>query len=69
VRINGDLAFDYDNRDRFDGHQYAFVVSDNEFDVIFDASPPTASDGAQPNSPTDKAINTRRGGRRFTSPT
>ena len=28
VRVNGDLAFDWDTRDTFEGHHYAFVVSD-----------------------------------------
>ena len=35
VRVNEELALDYDNRERFDSHHYAFVVSDNEFDTIF----------------------------------
>jgi len=64
VRINGDLAFDYDTRDRFDSHHYAFVVSDGEFDDIFGRiTTEGVTYGAQPNSPTDGQINRRRGGR------
>jgi catechol 2,3-dioxygenase-like lactoylglutathione lyase family enzyme len=64
VRINGDLAFDYDTRDRFDSHHYAFVVSDNEFDTIFGRiQSEGVKYGAQPNSPQDGEINHRRGGR------
>src|SRR5262245_3305822 len=64
VRINTDLALDYDNREQFDRHHYAFHVSDREFDEIFGRI--TAEGvryGSQPNAPTNGEINTRRGGR------
>jgi catechol 2,3-dioxygenase-like lactoylglutathione lyase family enzyme len=36
VRINETLTLDFDDRrERFDGHHYAFLVSDEEFDAIF----------------------------------
>ena len=35
VRVNDELALDWDDRERFDSHHYAFVVSDQEFDEIF----------------------------------
>ena len=34
VRVNDSLMFDFDNRDRFESHHYAFLVSDEEFDAI-----------------------------------
>src|SRR5215470_6889533 len=36
VRVNDALTLDFDNRDRFESHHYAFHVSDVEFDAIFD---------------------------------
>jgi catechol 2,3-dioxygenase-like lactoylglutathione lyase family enzyme len=64
VRVNGDLALDYDNRDRFEGHHYAFVVSDQEFDEIFGRLKSEAvAYGSGPGTPTDGEINHRRGGR------
>ena len=35
VHVNPDLSFDWDNRDTFEGHHYAFLVTDQEFDEIF----------------------------------
>lgn len=35
VRINESLTLDYDERDHFESHHYAFLVSDAEFDAIF----------------------------------
>ena len=64
VRVNGDLAFDYDNRDSLEGHHYAFVVSDQEFDEIFGRLEGEGLRyGSQPNAPENGEINTRRGGR------
>ena len=64
VRVNGDLALDYDNRDTFDSHHYAFYVSDAEFDEIFGRiKSEGVRYGSQPNAPTNGEINTRRGGR------
>jgi catechol 2,3-dioxygenase-like lactoylglutathione lyase family enzyme len=64
VRVNGDLALDYDNRDSFDGHHYAFHVSDQEFDEIFGRiKSEGVRFGSQPNAPANGEINTRRGGR------
>lgn len=64
VRINGDLAFDWDNRDKFESHHYAFVVNDQEFDNIFGRlKSEKIAYGSGPNSPTDGDINHRRGGR------
>jgi catechol 2,3-dioxygenase-like lactoylglutathione lyase family enzyme len=64
VKVNGDLAFDWDNRDRFESHHYAFVVSDQEFDDIFGRiKGEQIAYGSGPGSSTDGEINHRRGGR------
>ena len=64
VRVNNELALDYDNRDRFESHHYAFVVSDQEFDAIFGRLKSEGIKyGSGPGSPTDGDINHRRGGR------
>ena len=64
VRVNGDLAFDWDTREHFEGHHYAFVVSNAEFDAIFGR---LQADGVRygsgPQAPTNGEINHRRGGR------
>jgi catechol 2,3-dioxygenase-like lactoylglutathione lyase family enzyme len=64
VRVNDDLALDWDNRDRFEGHHYAFVVTDREFDEIFGRlEGEHVTYGSGPNSSRDGQINHRRGGR------
>ncbi len=35
VVVNDTLTLDFDSRDRFESHHYAFHVSDAEFDSIF----------------------------------
>jgi catechol 2,3-dioxygenase-like lactoylglutathione lyase family enzyme len=64
VRVNDTLTLDFDTRDRFESHHYAFHVSDAEFDSIFDrikiADIPY---GSGPRALEDGQINTRRGGR------
>src|SRR5215210_4128172 len=66
VQVNESLTFDFDNRDTFESHHYAFYISDDEFDAILgrvrSAGRPY---GSGPNSPEDGQINTRRGGRGF----
>ena len=64
VRVNDDLALDWDNRDSFEGHHYAFVVSEQEFDEIFGRlQAEGVAYGSGPGSSTDGDINHRRGGR------
>jgi catechol 2,3-dioxygenase-like lactoylglutathione lyase family enzyme len=64
VRVNDTLTLDFDNRDRFESHHYAFHVSDAEFDAIFDRIKAAGiSYGSGPRSLEDRQINTRRGGR------
>jgi hypothetical protein len=54
VRVNGDLALDWDNRDRFESHHYAFVVNDRDFDDIFGRlKSEGVAYGSGPGSPTD----------------
>ena len=64
VRVNDELALDYDNRDRFESHHYAFVVNDTEFDQIFGRlKTEGVAYGSGPSTPADGDINHRRGGR------
>src|ERR671938_392496 len=62
VRVNDDLSLDWDNRNTFESHHYAFVVSDAEFDDIFGRlKAESIAYGSGPNSSTDGDINHRRG--------
>ena len=64
VHINDDTTLDWDNRDSFEGHHYAFVVSDEQFDAIRDRlTAEGVAYGSGPGTPTDGQINHRRGGR------
>jgi catechol 2,3-dioxygenase-like lactoylglutathione lyase family enzyme len=66
VRVNDALTFDFDNRDTFESHHYAFHISDAEFDAILARLQAAGRQyGSGPNSPRDGQINTRRGGRGF----
>ncbi len=62
----GDLGLDWDNRDAFEPHHYAFLVNDDEFDAILgrvrDEGIPY---GSGPQSQEDMEINFRHGGRGF----
>jgi catechol 2,3-dioxygenase-like lactoylglutathione lyase family enzyme len=64
VRVNDTLTLDWDNNDTFEGHHYAFLVDDEQFDAILsrlDAEGMTHGSG--PGSPADGNINHRLGGR------
>jgi len=64
VRVNSDLSLDWDNRPSFEGHHYAFLVNDQEFDEIFGRiKDEQVRFGSQPNAPANGEINNRRGGR------
>jgi len=64
VRVNDELALDWDDREHFDSHHYAFVVSDQEFDDIFNRlKSDQVTYGSGPGSARDGEINHRRGGR------
>jgi catechol 2,3-dioxygenase-like lactoylglutathione lyase family enzyme len=64
VRVNEDLTLDFDNAESFEAHHYAFHVSDEDFDTIFDrikqAGIPWGSD---PWSMDNRRLNSRKGGR------
>jgi catechol 2,3-dioxygenase-like lactoylglutathione lyase family enzyme len=66
VRINETLTLDFDDRDKFESHHYAFHTTDEEFDAIFarvkEAKIPY---GSGPRSLEDGQLNARRGGRGF----
>jgi len=69
VQVNDTLTLDFDNRDQFESHHYAFHVSDEEFDAILDRV--KAEDipyGSGPFAQDNMQINTRRGGRGFYFP-
>jgi catechol 2,3-dioxygenase-like lactoylglutathione lyase family enzyme len=64
VRINAETTFDWDDSDQFEGHHYAFHVSDQEFDAIWGRlKAEGVAYGSGPRTPTDGEINSRRGGR------
>ena len=66
VQVNESLTFDFDDRDAFESHHYAFHISDEEFDAILGRVQAAGRRyGSGPNSPEDGQINTRRGGRGF----
>ena len=66
VRVNESLTLDFDNRDRFESHHYAFHVTDEEFEAIFArVKEKDIPFGSGPGSQDDMQINTRRGGRGF----
>jgi catechol 2,3-dioxygenase-like lactoylglutathione lyase family enzyme len=64
VVVNDTLTLDFDNRDRFESHHYAFHVSEAEFDEIFGRIKSAGMlYGSGPRALEDQQINTRRGGR------
>ena len=66
VQVNDSLTLDFDNSDRFESHHYAFRVSDEEFDAIFErVKAEGVAYGSGPFTQDDMQINTRRGGRGF----
>ena len=64
VRVNDTLTLDFDDRDQFESHHYAFHVSDDEFDSIFDRVKVEGIPyGSGPFSLDDMQFNHRSGGR------
>ena len=64
VRLNEELTLDFDDRDSFDSHHYAFHVSEEEFDAIFQrVKAEGISYGSDPWTRENSEINHRRGGR------
>ncbi|WP_341528192.1 VOC family protein [Nostoc sp. UHCC 0302] len=66
VRVNDSLTLDFDDREEFESHHYAFHVTDEEFDAIFarirEANLEYSSDPMHHNK---GQINYRNGGRGF----
>ena len=66
VKVNESLTLDFDNRENFESHHYAFRISEEEFDRIFArVQEERLVYGSGPRSLDDMAINHRRGGRGF----
>jgi catechol 2,3-dioxygenase-like lactoylglutathione lyase family enzyme len=64
VQVNDTLTLDWDTREHFEGHHYAFLVNDQEFDAIFGRIKDRGVVyGSGPGTPTDGQINRRLGGR------
>ena len=64
VQVDDRLTLDFDNREAFESHHYAFHVSDKEFDDIFRRiEEEKVVYGSLPTSQEDMQINNRRGGR------
>ena len=67
VQVNERLTLDFsDESETWEGHHYAFHVSDDEFDAIWSrVKAKQLAYGSGPGEHTDEQINTRRGGRGF----
>jgi catechol 2,3-dioxygenase-like lactoylglutathione lyase family enzyme len=66
VYVNDSLTFDFDNRETFESHHYAFCIGNEEFDAILARVKGAGRKwGSGPRSHEDGQINTRRGGRGF----
>ena len=66
VRVNDGLTFDFQDRQRFEWHHYAFHVGDAEFDAIFGrVKAARIPYGSGPSALDDGRINHRQGGRGF----
>lgn len=66
VQVNDKLSLDWDDRDNFEPHHYAFLVTDEEFDQILNrVEAEGLAYGSGPNSQDDMQINHRHTGRGF----
>lgn len=66
VRVNDTLTLDFDNREEFESHHYAFHVSDEEFDAIFARVKEEGLEySSDPMHQNKGQINHRNGGRGF----
>ena len=67
VKTNGGtLSIDFDDREEFNQHHYAFLVTDEEFDEIFGRVKGAGRKyGSGPRSQEDMEINHRHSGRGF----
>ena len=66
VKVNNTLTLDFDNQVNFEGHHYAFLASDEEFDAILKrVREEDVSFGSGPGSQDDGKINHLHQGRGF----
>lgn len=64
VRVNDTLCLDFDSRDKFESNHYAFKVSEQEFDEIFERLQiGNINYGSGPCEADDMKINHNYGGR------
>lgn len=64
VRVNDSLCLDFSNKTSFDSHHYAFKVTDNDFDEIFQRiKEEKIQYGSAPDEPENMTINHNYGGR------
>ena len=69
VKVNETLTMDFDNRDTFESHHYAFRVEESDFDgILARVQAAGLPYGSGPSSKSDMQINHRRGGRGFYFP-
>ena len=64
VKVNDMLSLDFDNKEKFESLHYAFKVSEQEFDEIFDRlKAENIKYGSGPFNPENMNINNNDGGR------
>ena len=64
VRVNDELTLDFDTAGSFEPHHYAFHVSDEDFDAIFQRIQEAGiAWGSDPRNTTNRKLNSRKGGR------
>ena len=64
VKVNDSLTMDFDNRVGFESHHYAFKVSEEDFDKIFERIQLSGTTfGSEPYAQSNMKINKRNGGR------
>ena len=64
VRVNDTLCLDFDSRDKFESNHYAFKVSEQEFDEIFERlKSENIKYGSGPSEVDNMIINHNYGGR------
>jgi catechol 2,3-dioxygenase-like lactoylglutathione lyase family enzyme len=66
VKVNDTLTLDFDNADDFDGHHYAFLVDDQQFDEVLGRVQAAGIPyGSGPGRQDDMQINHHHNGRGF----
>jgi catechol 2,3-dioxygenase-like lactoylglutathione lyase family enzyme len=64
VKVNDTLSLDFDDREKFEPHHYAFKVTETEFDEIFTRlKAKNIKYGSGPMEPDNMSINHNFGGR------